>query len=1056
MFKINKIIFLFFAAFSLFLGINSYADETSLITLSVVNPDALIVLDLSGSMAWNPAGGNNIWGNSSCTGTFYSSSGSGHTYDCSRVAIAKRAICNVLDDTNNGCLDTDNDGTVNTANIDTSDESSLKIRIGYMRFYDGTYGYTACDPERTEDLDNLADSSYTSGCNKIIRALNTTNKEIGQGGYSPNYSDIWSSVSGESARGGTPDAAALAEAKKYLEDHKGEDNSKACRKKFVVFITDGADTYACNGNGSEGQSDQYKRRRELVARAKALADAGYKVFVVGFGSGMPDYLEKTLNWAAYYGGTDDPDAANSGSTSGYNISSGNLYPSGVSSCSTSTTSGGYATSNDPGNTTLSGYAFLAADADQLSAALKKAFDIIRQANYSFSASSVASVRIPDENYIYEASFVQVNNDPFWLGHLKKYHVNPNGSIGSLVTDWGGVTGDAGTVLKGTSADSRNILTYKSGALTAFNTTNITTGDLSVTTTCDRDLIVKYIRGETTLPKDTNPPTCTISYVTNPDDWKLGDIFHSNPITIGTPSSFFNDTLDSTNAFSDFRCSHWRAANPPSGCSYLSEQRRIVVGANDGQLHVFKTSDGSETWSFIPPNFLSRLKDIAHSSHPTGSSHQYFVDGPITVADVWLPPSEGSGSTKSASEWKTLLVFGEGQGGSTTLWSSSSSCDSGFSPTYSSTYQYYCGYYAFDFTTTTSPAYKWRINPTSSNAPYLAEPGSKMVIGRVKISGNEKWVGFIGGGYNASDCSGGGSCDERGKGFYVIDLSNGNVLYSYNCAKSGSNCTTNMKYSIPASPAIVDTDNDGFIDTAYIGDLGGSVWRFKFCTKSEITAGTCTNTSHWSGGAFFGATSGVIRPIYTTPTVAKDTSNNLWVYWGTGDKTDPTSTSAQEKFFALKDNDRTTSYGINDLENITASTYSGVKEGWYINLSGSGEKVLAEPTVFGGVVYFTTYTPDPSNSNLCERAGTATLYGVNATTGSGVIGVIDASGSRSKTIGKGIASAPVISLKPGGTGTPDLYVTLSGGSDVKITKLDVNPPDISNRTNILFWKDKRAQ
>jgi hypothetical protein len=27
-----------------------------------------------------------------------------------------------------------------------------------------------------------------------------------------------------------------------------------------------------------------------VARAKALADAGYKVFVVGFGAGMPDYL----------------------------------------------------------------------------------------------------------------------------------------------------------------------------------------------------------------------------------------------------------------------------------------------------------------------------------------------------------------------------------------------------------------------------------------------------------------------------------------------------------------------------------------------------------------------------------------------------------------------------------------------------------------------------------------------------------------------------------------------------------------------------------------------
>ncbi|MBI5213578.1 MAG: VWA domain-containing protein, partial [Nitrospirae bacterium] len=484
MFKIHKIIFLFFAIFVLLLSVNSYADETALITSSV-NPDALIVLDLSGSMDWNPAGGSNIWGNSSCTGTFYSSSGTGHTYRCSRVAIAKRAICAMLDDNNDGCLDSDNDGTINTANITTSDESSLKVRIGYMRFYN-------CANSSSEEGDNGKDVtySYSSGCNTVIRAINTNNKEIGEGGYGPNYSDIWSSVSGENANGGTPDATALVEAKMYLEAHKAGDNSKDCRKKFVLLITDGADTYACDGNGQEDQSTQYKRRREIVAKAKDLADNGYKVFVIGFGSGMPDYLENTLNWAAYYGGTDNPDSVNSGSTSGYNIPSGSLYPSGVSSCSTSTTSGGYATSNDPGNTSLSGYAFIATNADELKAAIRQAMNIIREANYSFSTSSVSSTRISDENYLYEASFKPVNNDPFWLGHLKKYTVNSNGSLGSVV--W-----DAGEKLKTTSADSRNIYTYKSGALTAFNTTNITTGDLSVTTTCNRDLIVKYIRGETT-------------------------------------------------------------------------------------------------------------------------------------------------------------------------------------------------------------------------------------------------------------------------------------------------------------------------------------------------------------------------------------------------------------------------------------------------------------------------------------------------------------------------------------------------------------------------------
>ena len=55
----------------------------------------------------------------------------------------------------------------------------------------------------------------------------------------------------------------------------------------------------------------YARRRETVAATKQLADAGYKVFVVGFGSQMPTYLQNTLNWMAWYGGTDNPLVVNS-------------------------------------------------------------------------------------------------------------------------------------------------------------------------------------------------------------------------------------------------------------------------------------------------------------------------------------------------------------------------------------------------------------------------------------------------------------------------------------------------------------------------------------------------------------------------------------------------------------------------------------------------------------------------------------------------------------------------------------------------------------------------
>ena len=85
-------------------------------------------------------------------------------------------------------------------------------------------------------------------------------------------------------------------------------------------------------------------------------------------------------------------------------------------------------------------------------------------------------------------------------------------------------------------------------------------------------------------------------------------------------------------------------------------------------------------------------------------------------------------------------------------------------------------------------------------------------------------------------------------------------------------------------------------------------------------------------------------------------------------------------------------------------------------------MLAEPLVFGGVVYFTTYTPPSATSTDCTQDGNALLYGISYTTGAGAL----ENGDRSVTIGTGIPSAPVVSKRPGGSGVADLYVTVSGG------------------------------
>lgn len=216
------------------------------------------------------------------------------------------------------------------------------------------------------------------------------------------------------------------------------------------------------------------------------------------------------------------------------------------------------------------------------------------------------------------------------------------------------------------------------------------------------------------------------------------------------------------------------------------------------------------------------------------------------------------------------------------------------------------------------------------------------------------------------------------------------------------------------------------------------------------------TSNWTGGRFFDGTSvSPVQPVYTVPAVAKDGGGNLWVYWGTGSKVDPTNSTGQGTLFALKDNG-TSTYSTSNMDNISASTATydnanSTNQGYFITLPGTGEKILADPTVFGGVVYFTTFTPATS-TNSCDQGGSAYLYAIGYTSGAGAF-----PGGRSMSIGIGIPSAPVISQKPGGGGS-DIYVTTSGGGGISggTQKVPFSPPGGATRTDILYWKDQRIQ
>ena len=1071
-------------------------------TFSSQPPDVLIILDGSWSMGCNTSQDSDnttIYGPPDCSGTDFTKLNvhpQHYTTDCSKIAIARKSIGIILDE----------------------QKAKRKIRMGFM-------GFNNCSPTsldaKGDALNAGSGGAYNyndpnKGCNYIRNGISDSWTDS-----STNiFESIRTSVNSLAAGGNTPVVASLAEAKKYFKAYS--DDAKKCRAKFVILITDGDDTLACSGaTGASQQKDQYKRRRESVAAAKALYDAyadvtnnpelkaqKIKLFVIGFGSNMPSWLQNTLNWMAYYGQTSFS-PTHTGDYNAYKLDTTNpvdLYPYNlghlkITACQTSTTSpvskdpcdGSHVgclaadTMTDPGANTLTGYAFMATDPVSLNTALASAFKVIEE-TYSFATSSVQSVRTKDENYIYEASFTVRNYDPFYVGHLKQYKINEDGTI---PTDF---QWDAGAVLKTTDASARNIWTYKSGFPIAFNAINVNNGDLGVADATEAGKIITFIRGGdvTTTGDQFN-------------EWKLGDTFHSFPVTIGTPATYFCDNVDGTTgaccnnidcknpalcvpafsccscakAFDIFRGYHQRTTTT------LNKDRMIVIGANDGQVHMFSTYDSAEKWSFIPPNLLSRLQYVSHQIHPdTTQAHTYFVDGPISVSDIWFPADSTytKGVVKLYSDWHTWMVFGEGRGAKNTLWSKSPSCDSNLSKYYSTasdTYPYYCGYYAFDLTnvtraspTPTGP--KWLLGVSSTDAPYLGEPWSKMIMSRVRRDGNENWVGFFGGGYSDCTTSDNSTCATRGKGFFVVDLETGSVIKRFSKQTSPD---YNMDYQLPAPPAAIDTDNDSFVDTVYMGDRGNNVWRFKMCLQTDDAGSPkcgIGTTGKWISTVLLSSVNHY-RQIFTQASVTRDNAGNMWVYVGTGDKMHPTAllkdgsnNVINDRFYAIKDNDLSSTWSSTSLKNITSSSFdpstTGLDKdfhGWYIDLEigeiggiGAGEKILADPVVFQGTIYFTTYVP-PSGTDVCDTSGSAYLYAIDYVTGTGRF---SGDTPRSEFIGYGIPSSPIVSLNPyGGT---DIYVSTSQKNtetaDTFVKKQTTPIITNYNKTNLMMWLDKRLQ
>ncbi len=632
--------------------------------------------------------------------------------------------------------------------------------------------------------------------------------------------------------------------------------------------------------------------------------------------------------------------------------------------------------------------YSARDPSTLSTGLSSTLTSIKKVDGSSAAAATSSLNpVAGDNFAYVASYTTV----LWTGDLSSYSIDLNTGALAATPTWSAATQLNGQV--GASTDSRTIYVYDStnannnylkpfawGSLNSteqgyFNdavSKSTSTDSIYLSqylnwtstqkTAATGETLVNYLRGQTGYEEQSTNTT----QLYRDRQGTLGDIGHSQPVYVKAPPFNYVDP-----GYND------------GGSSFKSQNSSraavVYVSANDGMLHAFSASTGSELWSYIPPMVLPDLWRLADDTY--ANNHRYYVDGTITIGDVCV----ASCTSSNSAVWKTILVGGLGAGGR--------------------------GFYALDVTNPGAPKALW--NFTTSNDSTIGYSYGNPVITKRKSDG--KWVVLLTSGFNNT-----GPGDGQGY-LYVLDANTGQELATNGKLGTGVGDTGTPDGPSGLSHIANWVDNfaqDNSTQYVYGGDLLGNMWRF------DLNAGSVLRMAEMGSGSN-------VQPVTTRPELMNVNGVRVMMF-GTGRYlgfSDLSDTSVQS-FYAVKDSNadngnlRTNSLMVKktvttsgNSRYVTSSAVDwSTKLGWYLDLPDTGERVSVDPLLVHGTLTFSSVVP---NADACNAGGYSWLYSLDALTGN-----IPTS---TTVAAQKIVGAIVVGVN---------IVTLPGGKDVGIiTKSD---------------------
>lgn len=431
---------------------------------------------------------------------------------------------------------------------------------------------------------------------------------------------------------------------------------------------------------------------------------------------------------------------------------------------------------------------------------------------------------------------------------------------------------------------------------------------------------------------------------------MGDIVNSQPIYVkGSPFSYSSATDPGFTAY--------KTSAPVS-----TRASTVYVGANDGFLHAFNATTGTELWAYAPKATLPYLHRLADTNY----SHTNFVDGVISIGDVQTDRS-------LATSWKTLLVTGLGNGGALSYGGK----------TYGNN-----AYVALDVTDPTDPKPMWEFSD-----PDLGKTFGNPVITKVctancsssTVDPTYKWAVIVANGYNPPSGASGI--------LYVLDAGTGTELFritTSGSANSGLNKINNW---------VDNATLDNTSHTVYGGDDDGNMWRFNLDTHTADKMAALGSSKPISTMPQLGLVNGHKGVFFGTGrfvTIADASGTDLQSIYGIKDTYNASATPA---LTALTETDliqRVLTPGtIANTRTMAASSHIidwNTDNGWFINLQDSagaaatGERVNVDPKLQLGIFTVASNVPKTggTGADACLFGGYSWINMIDIATGTTAI------------------------------------------------------------------------